>query len=81
MSTRHTMQACPHCGAELDAATHAGPGEPQPKEGDVSVCLYCAGMLEYGPGLALRPLDIDTLPIQMRVKLRHVADQVRRMLP
>lgn len=80
MSIRHAMQACPGCGAEIDAATYAGPGEKAPKVGDLSVCFYCAAALEYGPGLALQLVDIDTLPIEDRVNLRHVVQQVRGRL-
>lgn len=80
MSSRHPSCPCPSCGREIDAATHAGRGEATPKVGDVSVCFYCAAVLEYGPGLILLPLDIETLPIELRAKLRRMVALVRAEL-
>lgn len=37
--------SCPGCNAKLDAATHGR--QATPKEGDITVCLYCASVLTF----------------------------------
>lgn len=60
---------CPNCGRELDAATNFRGAVPRP--GDLSLCCYCATLLEFGADLHLTPKDIDTLPINLRIKVRE----------
>lgn len=45
---------CPKCKAQLDAATHVGLEEIQPKKNDLTVCLYCSTILIYKSNLLLR---------------------------
>lgn len=45
---------CPKCKHKLDAATHAGLEDCQPKKNDLTVCLYCSSILIYKPNLTLR---------------------------
>jgi hypothetical protein len=50
--------ACPTCGRVNDATTRAAAGRPDPRRGDVSVCLYCAGVAIFtGHALDVRPLE------------------------
>ena len=44
---------CPWCGAEHDGALGLGSGKP-PIPGDLSICIVCASVLEFGPLLELR---------------------------
>ena len=39
--------SCPYCGATLDDATQMGAEQAQPSEGDITVCLYCTGVMLY----------------------------------
>jgi hypothetical protein len=46
---------CPCCKRMLDGA--AAPGADYvPSEGDITICLYCATILEYSQGMALQML-------------------------
>lgn len=46
---------CPHCERELDAASAMDGGPQRPEAGDLSVCLYCAGVSVFtGEGLIKR---------------------------
>lgn len=80
MSADVPLQACPCCGCPIDRATHAGPGEVAPMEGDLSVCFYCAAALQYGAGLRLQPVDVATLPAGEQADMRKVIAGVRAML-
>jgi hypothetical protein len=44
---------CPSCRAKLEAVTSLKHND-QPKPGDISVCLYCAAVLQFGNGMTLR---------------------------
>ena len=58
MFTRTTtlkMTPCPRCGKPLDAATCIS-SHDTPDPGDISICMYCAQLLEYDKGLMLIPL-------------------------
>lgn len=48
---------CLSCSAEMTAATNVS-GEGMPEVGDVTVCLYCGHLMEFGIGLVLvQPTD------------------------
>lgn len=55
--------ACPTCFANLSAASSSKgeKGSRAPKKGDVTVCLYCGTLLEFGEGLSLAPVSDATL--------------------
>jgi len=44
---------CPACGYTLDAATGVQ-GNEIPGPGDISICINCASVLEFGPTLKLK---------------------------
>jgi hypothetical protein len=53
--------ACPTCGHKMDCAT-CTMGDHKPKFGDLTVCISCLTVLEFGPGLrliALSDTDLD----------------------
>jgi hypothetical protein len=47
---------CPHCGGKLDATSIADPRDEDraPEEGDVGVCIHCAGIIAYADRFTLR---------------------------
>jgi hypothetical protein len=53
--------SCPHCLSRNDGAT--GLETTNPKEGDVSICLYCAGISIFGKDLALLKPSRSTLAV------------------
>lgn len=68
-----TSARCPTCSMLMDGATNVQPGERgSPSPGDVTVCAYCATMLQFTDGLALRELssaEIDGFPVDVRGSL------------
>jgi hypothetical protein len=70
-------QHCPTCGRNLNAVGVLDAPAPMPMPGDVTVCLECGALLEFGEGLTLTlvpesKLDDETLEevheIQRRIK-------------
>lgn len=52
-------QACPHCARPLDSEMGVAKGRQparQPKPGDLSVCIGCAGLLIFTPTLRRRKM-------------------------
>jgi hypothetical protein len=51
---------CPECGYALDAAStpdgRKGSSQPQPKPGDITLCLKCAAVFVFDEQLRVRPL-------------------------
>lgn len=50
---------CPHCGKLLDAASSASGHRPNP--GDVSMCIYCAGALQFDDELQTKGLSDEQI--------------------
>jgi hypothetical protein len=46
-TTRTAPLACPYCHAINDAATSLDTDPEPPREGDVTVCFYCASILLF----------------------------------
>ena len=68
---------CPVCRKRLDAASSATGSKALPLPGDIIICIGCAAILEFGPGLAVVRLSAATqasLPLLMQ---RHILDTVR----
>jgi hypothetical protein len=62
MSVRVPESKCPNCQHSMDgAADLAGDVDSGPSPGDLSVCLHCATMLQFGPELQLELISPDTL--------------------
>lgn len=58
---RLPSSSCPKCGEQLDAATVAESPTAGPAPGDITVCAYCAGVLQFGPQLELVAADFAVL--------------------
>jgi hypothetical protein len=52
LTTQLPEQACPRCGHKLSAASSLTE-QLRPGPGDYSVCIACAGILQFGPRLHL----------------------------
>jgi hypothetical protein len=68
-TTRIRLSLCPHCGAELEAASLVD-SDDATRPGDVTVCLMCVTPLQYNPDLSLRLCEVDELDLET---LRRVA--------
>ena len=80
---------CPSCNGKLDAATAAVdskgeriPDSARPKPGDLTVCFYCAALLQFASDMAVSPLDITSLDedTQFQVRRIQIAIQNKRQL-
>ncbi len=72
---------CPHCGEILDAATAAEGKHEIPNPGDVSVCIYCAGLLVYADDMALTKLSdelFNSIPLEVRLELSKARYNIRK---
>jgi len=55
---------CPRCNYRMDCTTDAY-GEAKPKEGDVSICLMCGGLMVFNADLTVRkPTKEENLRFQ-----------------
>lgn len=82
---RHPMPPalCPHCSRELTGASAFEGGEGPPQEGDVSICVYCAGVSLWAKGGGLRKphpreaeqLSRDPQLARMRQAIRFVHER------
>lgn len=48
----HALTRCPYCEHEIDRASHVD-GHAMPKEGELSICMYCVQVMQF---------DADLLP-------------------
>lgn len=70
--------ACPHCNFVADGASDLRGGTYEPKNGDISVCVQCAGIsaLEVaGDAIAIRKVSVDEfieMPAAMRGELKRI---------
>jgi hypothetical protein len=61
--------ACPACGKRLDAATSTSDPAHVTSEGDVSICIYCAGVAVFKADLTLRTMTPEEwleMPLEHR---------------
>lgn len=66
------IQLCPKCGYTFDAATKLEGDKGIPESGDLTVCIGCASMLEFGPDLKLSIVELCELPEDVQAKLKKV---------
>lgn len=62
---------CNHCGERLDGFSSFDGGKVKPEPGDLTVCLYCSGVLQFADG-TYSELSAETwqaLPSYLQVKL------------
>lgn len=79
-----TLTYCPICGHKLDRATCVSrDGESaDPKPGDATVCIDCAGWLIFNKDLSLRKmdhLDIRDLTPEQHLYLMAVTKVVKKV--
>lgn len=60
-TTRTPASICPWCGGRISAATNFQSETPEPKPGDLSVCIGCAGLLTFNDDLTVRKFADDDL--------------------
>lgn len=65
---QHERMACPGCGKNLDSSL-AVTGDSAPKDGDFTVCNYCAGIAQYQRGSLVKP-DLTKLPTEFLKTLK-----------
>jgi len=71
---------CPTCGTELSGASPVEVRDALPDPGDLSVCLYCAELLEFNMDLTLSVLSANTiaaLPADTRQALLRTQHFIR----
>ena len=52
---------CPICGYQPDCASAADNSDSRPKPGDITVCLKCGEIMEFGSRMELQEASLDTL--------------------
>lgn len=73
------LRYCPKCGTKLDGASAMAPDPmAEPEEGDVTVCIRCGVVLQFGAGLSLELVDPASLPPQVREIVARI--QIARLL-
>jgi transcription elongation factor Elf1 len=78
---QHEPFECPGCGMLMDASTNMTKNHGKPESGDLSVCLYCGTMLEFGDG---KPHELSmevyaSLGSEMQFKLQRVRQEIMAM--
>jgi hypothetical protein len=76
--TRRPAEACPLCGHVIDAHSDLESGDP-PREGDLSVCIRCGGLLTFTADRTLRILR-DGEYAELPLEQRHVLADHRRKI-
>lgn len=67
---------CPVCGRPNDRLTNpdrSGPPEP----GDITVCIGCYSVLEFGEGLTLSAIPVSDLPPADRTHVEQFREALR----
>ena len=75
--------ACPGCEAPLTGAAHPDSDE-QPRPGDLSICIYCAELLQFTDTLGLKRLsddEIKLLPKDSQEEILVVMRQIKKRQP
>lgn len=70
---------CPKCGYHFDDHTCVTEKKIKPVNGDISICLNCGAVHEFRDG-ALKDIDIETLPADIRQLIDKTHDARRKVL-
>jgi transcription elongation factor Elf1 len=70
---------CPSCNKELDGYESASPDRRVPQSGDITVCVYCSAVSQYTDAQTLRPVDVATLPPDVRKRIARAIALVRQV--
>ncbi|HWE97562.1 MAG TPA: hypothetical protein VG269_26640 [Tepidisphaeraceae bacterium] len=75
---------CPMCRGQLDGASPVDAKQPEPpREGDVTVCVYCAAVLAFDTKLrpqALPAQAVEALPDETQEGLRQAVARVKAII-
>lgn len=63
---------CPVCTNFLDAATPCNNKDDFPKEGDITICAYCAAILEFDVNIKPMLLTKQTMSKMSQQELRNI---------
>ncbi len=69
--------SCPNCGKVLDSATSIRSDGP-PDPGALSVCMYCAALLQFQPALGL--VRLARVPDDTDDETRRTIDKLRKFI-
>jgi hypothetical protein len=71
--------SCPTCDHKMDRAT-CTTGDHRPEGGDLTVCISCLTVLEFGPDLRLIALADTDLDVQTREHIETLRAGMRKVL-
>ncbi len=77
---QHDPLTCTGCGEQMDCSMNTA-GDEEPTPGDVTVCILCREPMRYGPTLALEPLDLATVPPDVRQRIETVQRAIAASAP
>ncbi len=63
---------CAHCGEMIDCTSEAFHGEAEPGPGDVTLCVYCGGLLRFKDDMTVRMLVQEDLEDFDDAMIRHL---------
>lgn len=69
---------CPACQKAVDGASNTAGVKTMPKEGDLSICIFCANVAQYDAALQLTPFDITQLPLDEQKEIERYRVLIRR---
>lgn len=69
-------QRCPYCSGELVGAEDVRAGRG-PAPGDLGACVYCAGLLKFGPQMQLEKASPSDVTPEHSPELRRVQQAIR----
>lgn len=78
------LSSCPYCGVKQDGATSTGKMlDPDfissgPKEGSISLCVYCANISQYGKDLKLEKISNELLE-KIKAEEPDIAEQIEKV--
>jgi len=74
---------CPYCGEVVDSASTLKDDVPLATPGDMSVCFYCAEVMQFGADFKLKKMstrEIAALSAEEKADLKQTQDAVRAFL-
>jgi hypothetical protein len=77
-AVRVPARLCPVCFGQLDGASSIENDKIAPKPGDVSFCIYCAAMLQFGPDMVL--VIEDRPEVLNDEKLKSMQEDIKKFL-
>lgn len=80
MSNRTQRDRCPWCDYGVDAATGITDKDARPSEGDITLCLNCTSVLQFGPKLLLAKITDEEIRSRLSAKEYAVLMDARRVM-